>query len=147
MLTDVSFIAAFTKVFAILHAWNYQLVLNVMDNESSKVVEKHIHTNNMMIHLVPPHKHRGNATKQAIGTFKERFVAALAIVDNLCPLQIWDKFLPQVKLTLNLLDFSCCNPLISANHKLYGPFDSNKMPLAPLGTKAFVYNYPATRTS
>jgi hypothetical protein len=65
----------------------------------------------------------------------------------LCPLQLWDKFLPQVKLTLNLLWFSCCNPHVSANQELYGPFDFNKMPLAPLGTKVLVYNDPATRAS
>jgi hypothetical protein len=69
--TDTSFIAAFTKVFAILRARNYQLALNIMDNECSKVVEKHIHTNRMTIQLVPPHNRCGNAAKQAIGTFKE----------------------------------------------------------------------------
>jgi hypothetical protein len=46
-----------------------------------------------------------------------------------------------------MLCFSRRNPLISANHKLYGPFDFNKMPLAMLGTKALVYDNPATRTS
>jgi hypothetical protein len=46
-----------------------------------------------------------------------------------------------------MLHCSCRNPLISANHKLYGPFDFNKTPLAPLGTKALVYNDPATWTS
>jgi hypothetical protein len=33
--TDASFIATFTRVFAILCAWNYQPALNVMDNECS----------------------------------------------------------------------------------------------------------------
>jgi hypothetical protein len=65
----------------------------------------------------------------------------------LCLLQLWDEFLPQVKLMLNLLRFSLCNPLISANHKLYGLFDFNKTPLAPLGTKALVYDNPAIPTS
>jgi hypothetical protein len=60
----------------------------------------------MKIQLVPPHNHCVNAAKCAIGTFKEHFVAALATVDMLCPLQLWDKFLPQVELTLNLLHFS-----------------------------------------
>jgi hypothetical protein len=98
----------------------------------------------MEIQLVPPHNHHVNADERAISTFKDHFVAALAIVDMLCPLQLWDKFLPQVKLMLNLLRFSHCNPLISSNHKLYGPFDFNKTPLAPLGTKALVYNDPTT---
>ncbi len=31
--TDASFIVAFTKVFAILRAWNYQPALNVMDKK------------------------------------------------------------------------------------------------------------------
>ncbi len=97
--------------------------------------------------MVPLHNHCVNAAKQAIGTFKEHFVAALATIDNLCPLQLWDEFLPQVELTLNLIRFSHRNPLISANHKLYGPFDFNKTPLAPLGTKALVNNDPATWTS
>jgi hypothetical protein len=145
--TDASFIAAFTKVFAILRDRNYQPALNVMDNKCSKAVEKHIRANRLMIQLVPPYNHRVNAAGRAIGIFKENFVAALATVNNLCPLQLWDEFLPQVELTLNLISFSRCNPLILANHELYGPFDFNKMPLAPLGTKALVYDIPATRTS
>jgi hypothetical protein len=144
--TGASFIATFTKVFAILGAWNYQPALNIMDNECSKAVEKHICANRMTIQLVSPHNYRVNAAKQAIGTFKGHFIATLATVNNLCPPQLWDEFLPQVELTLNIC-FSRCNPLSSANHKLYAPFDFNKMPLAPLDTKALVYDNPATRTS
>jgi hypothetical protein len=40
--TNALFIAAFSKVSAILRARNYQPALNVMDNECSKAVEKHI---------------------------------------------------------------------------------------------------------
>jgi hypothetical protein len=69
----------------------------------------------MTIQLVPPHNHCVNTAKQAIGTFKDHFIAALATVDNLCPLQLWDEFLLQVELTLNLIRFSRHNPLISAN--------------------------------
>jgi hypothetical protein len=118
-----------------------------MDNECSKAVEKHIKKNKMKIQLVPLHNHHVNAAECAISTFKEHFVAALATVDMLCPLQLWDKFLPQVELTLNLLRFSQRNPNISANHGLYGPFDFNKTPLTPLGTKALIYDDPATRAS
>jgi hypothetical protein len=145
--TDASFIAAFTEVFHILQARQYQSVLNIMDNKCSKAVEKHIKKNKMKIQLVPPHNHRVNTAKCAIGTFKEHFVAALATVDMLCPHQLWDEFLPQVELTLNLLCFSWRNPKISANHELYGPFDFSKMPLALLGTKALIYDDPATCAS
>jgi hypothetical protein len=53
--TNSLFIAAFSEVFAILHACDYQPALNVMDNECSKAVEKHIRANKMNIQLVPPH--------------------------------------------------------------------------------------------
>ncbi len=145
--SDAAFIAAFTDVFATLQARNYVPQLNVMDNECSKAVERHICTEKLNIQLVPPHNHRVNAAERAIGTFKEHFIAALATVDMNCPLQLWDEFLPQVELTLNLLCFSRRNPLISANNELYGPFDFGKMPLAPLGTKALVHDDPAVRAS
>jgi hypothetical protein len=58
----------------------------------------------------------------------------------ICPLQLWDEFLPQVELTLNMLHFSWRNPKKSANQEVYGSFDFNKTHLAPLGTKALVYN-------
>jgi hypothetical protein len=101
----------------------------------------------MTIRLVPPHNHRVNAAKRAIGAFKEHLIADLTTINMLCPLQLWDEFLPQVKLTLNLLHSSRRNPLISANQELYGPFNFNKTPLAPLGTKALVYNNPTTCAS
>jgi hypothetical protein len=101
----------------------------------------------MTIQLVPLHNHCINAAKRTIGTFKEHLVTTLATINMLCHLQLWDEFLPQVELTLNLLRFSRRNPLISTNQELSGPFNFNKTPLAPLGTKALVYNDPATQAS
>ena len=91
---DAAMIAAFTEVFTVLRARDYQPALNVMDNECSKTVEKHIRANKMTIQLVPPYNHQVDAVERAITTFKEHFVAALATVDMLCPLQLWDEFLP-----------------------------------------------------
>jgi hypothetical protein len=99
------------------------------------------------IQLVPPHNHQANAAEQAIATFKEHFIAALDTVDQLCPLQLWDEFLLQVELTLNMLRFSRRNPKISANQEVYGAFDFNKTPLAPLGTKALIYDNPTLQAS
>jgi hypothetical protein len=144
--TNASFIAAFTKIFEVLRARNYHLALNVMDN-CSKALEAHICANKMNIQLLPPHNHCFNAVECAIATFKENFIADLATVNMLCLLQLWDDTLPQVKLTLNLLHFSRCNPTISANTELYGAIEFNKTPLALLGTKALVFNNPARGTS
>ncbi len=144
---NAAMIAAFSDIFSTLAAQGYAPTLNVMDNECSKVVEAHIKANKMNVHLVPPHNHRINAAEHAIATFKKHFIAGLATVDKNCPLQLWDEFLPQIELTLNLLCFSQRNPSRSANKEVNGHFDYNKTPIASLGTKGLVYKDPAIRTS
>ena len=119
-------ITVFTEVITTLRAQGYHPVLNVMDNECSAAVEKHIKASKINIQLIPPHNHCVNTIERTIATFKEHFIAALATVDKLCPLQLWDEFLPQVELTLNMLRFSRRNPNQSANQEIYGSFDFNK---------------------
>ncbi len=99
-------VTAFAEVITFLKAGGYQLALNVMDNECSAAVKKYIKSENINIQLVPPHNHHVNAAECAIATFKEHFIAALATMDMHCPLQLWDEFLLQVELTLNMLCFS-----------------------------------------
>jgi hypothetical protein len=79
--TDASMVIAFTEVITTLKTRGYHPTLNVMDNECSAAVEKYIRSENISIHLVPPHNHRVNAAEQAIATFKEHFIAVLATVD------------------------------------------------------------------
>jgi hypothetical protein len=115
---------------------------NVTGNECSKTVEAYIKSNKMDIYFVPPHNHHVNAAKRAIATLKEHFIVGLATADRNCPLQLWDKFLHQVELTLSLLCFSRCDPNKSANKEVYGPYDFNKTHIAPIQTKSLVYNNP-----
>jgi hypothetical protein len=104
--TYASMVTAFTEVITTLKTRGYHPALNVMDKKCSAAVEKYIRSEKISIQLVPPHNHRVNAAKRAIATFEEHFIAALATVDMHCPLQLWDEFLPQVELTLNMLCFS-----------------------------------------
>jgi hypothetical protein len=46
-----------------------------------------------------------------------------------------------------MLRFSRRNPNQSANQEIYGPFNFNKTPLAPLGTKALIYDDPDSPAS
>jgi len=144
---DGAMIAAFKEILTTLNTRGYAPTLNVMDNECSEAVEAHIRSHNMDIHLVPPHNCHVNAAERVIATFKEHFISALATVDKDCPLQLWDDFLPQVELTLNLLKFSRQDTTKSANEEVNRKFDYNKMPLAPLGTKGLVYEDPMVRAS
>jgi hypothetical protein len=94
--------------------------------------KKYIKSESINIQLIPLHNHCVNAAERAIATFKEHLIAALATMDTHCPLQLWDEFLPQVELTLNMLRFSQRNPNKSANQEVYGSFDFTKTPLALL---------------
>jgi len=94
-----------------------------------------------------PHNHCVNAAKQAIQTFKDAFIAALATTNRDFPLQLWDKLALQVQDTLNLLRPSSTNPEISAYEALNGPYDWNRYPLAPPGCKAIIYKVLAVRGS
>jgi hypothetical protein len=85
--------------------------------------------------------------ERAIVTFKEHVIAGLATVDRNCPLQLWDEFLHQVWLTLNLFRFSRQHPSKSANEEVHGPCDFNKTPIVLIVTKGLVYDDPAIRAS
>ena len=145
--TDASLLTAFIEVIATLKAGGHTPALNVMDNECSAAVEKYIWSEKIGIQLVPPHNHCVNVAEWVIATFKKHFIGALATVDMHCPLQLWDEFLPQVELTLNMLPFSRRDPKKSANQEVYGSFNFNLTPLAPLGIKALIYDNPASHAS
>ena len=55
------------------------------------------------------------------------------------PENLWDRLLPQTEITLNLLRQSNATPNVSAYAHLSGPFDYNKMPLAPMGCAAQIH--------
>ncbi len=97
--------------------------------------------------LVEPHNRQINAAEQAIQTFKDASIAALATTDSGFPLQLWDRITPQVRDTLNLMRASPINPAILTYEALNGPYDWNRYPLALLGCKAIVYKDGDTRGS
>ena len=72
--------------------------------------------------------------------FKAHFLSILAGTADDFPMQLWDRLLPQAEITVNLLWQSNATPTVSAYAHLGGPFDYNKMPLAPMGCAAFDYN-------
>jgi hypothetical protein len=104
----------------------------VLDNEASEALKTEI-SENCKIQLLPPDNYRRNLAKRAIHTFKSHFKAIIAEVDNSFLMRLWDKLLPQVTLTLNLLRQSNMAPTVSAYAYVNGPFDYNAMPLGPMG--------------
>jgi hypothetical protein len=105
---------------------------HILDNKVSAEVKEAI-GNICTIQLTPPDNYRRNLAEQAIQTFKNHFKAVIAGVDDSFPMKLWDKLLPQMVLTLNLLRQSNIAPTESAYQYVRGIFDYNRMPLAPMG--------------
>jgi hypothetical protein len=139
---NAAMITAFTKILATHAARGYKPTLNITDNECSKRVEAYIKSNKIYILLVPPHNHQVNAAESVIATFKEYFVAGLATADRNCPLQLWDEFLHQVKLTRNLLRFSRHDPSKSVNKEVHSLYDFKKIQSRQLVQKALPTTTP-----
>ena len=80
-----------------------------------------------------------------IQTFESHFLSILTGVSSTFPNFLWDKLLPQTKLTLNLLIQSNITPDISAWEYFNSPFNFDATPLAPLGSPIAIHNKPGTR--
>ena len=146
-LDSANILAAYKKNFEYLVAKGFTPKLNVMDNQATKLIKAYLTPQEVSLQLVEPHNHRVNAAERAIQTFKNRFIGALGTTDTDFPIQLWDKLTPQVQDSINLLRRSRINPTISAYETLEGPYDWNRYPMAPLGTKAIIYEDSDTRAS
>ena len=87
-----------------------------------------------------PHLHCANVAEHAIQTFKNLMKAVLASLDPNFPISEWNRLLPQIDLTLNLLRALRVNPKLSAYAYLHGQFDYNLIPLVPMGTRVIALN-------
>jgi len=139
-LDSTSILEAYKKNFEYLESKGYKPKLNVMDNQATKVIKAYLKPRHVDLQLVEPHNHRVNAAERAIQTFKNRFIGALGTTDSDFPVQLWDKLAPQVQDSINLLRPSRTNPDHSAYEALEGPYDWNRYPMAPPGTKAIIYD-------
>jgi hypothetical protein len=146
-MDDKSIFEAFKAKFNMLEEKGYKPKVNVMDNQATKYIKQFLTKKGCKLQLEEPHNHRVNSAERAIQTFKDTFIAALAITDMEFSLQLWDKFMPQVQDTLNLMQESRVTPGISAYEDLKGPYDWGRYPLAPIGCKAIIYKAPAVRGS
>jgi hypothetical protein len=100
--------------------------LQTLDNEASTALKQILTVNDIAYQLVPPHCHWRNAVERSIRTFKEHFVVGLSSVDPSLPMHLWDRLLPQAKITLNLLRTSSMHPQLSAAAHYHGLVDYNK---------------------
>jgi hypothetical protein len=72
-------------------------------------------------------------------------VAELSPVDPTFPLHLWDRLLPQAKITLNILWTSRLHPQLSAAAHFHGLVDYNKTAFAPPGCNIIEHDKPGKR--
>jgi hypothetical protein len=118
-LNDKTIFDAYKIAFDELAAKDFKPKLNIMDNQATKYIKKFLTKEECKLQLVEPHNHRINAAELAIQTFKDAF--------------------------LNMMRASCMDPSKSAYETLYGPYDWNQYPFAPVGCKAILYKNGNTR--
>jgi hypothetical protein len=146
-LESDTIIKAFDSIFQELKQKGFKPQLNITDNQAVTALKTYLHKENCEWQFVEPNNHRVNAAERAIQTFKNHFISGLCTTDKDFPLQLWDHMAEQAQDTLNLLRTSRHDPTKSAYEQLNGPYDFNKWPMAPPGTKAVIWESPTTRQS
>ena len=94
---------------------------------------------------MPPYLHHTITTERAIQTCKDHFINGLSNCDPNLPLHLWDRLIPHVTLTLNLLCPSRLNLRLLEEAQLNDAFDFNCTPLAPSGMRVIVHKTPDNR--
>ncbi|KAL7488941.1 hypothetical protein ACHAW6_014541, partial [Cyclotella cf. meneghiniana] len=145
---DEEMIRAYDALVGRLQRSGIQPKKHVLDNEISITMKAHIDNKyKFLLELAPPGCHRRNAAEVAIRNFKAHFLSVLAGTSPTFPPSLWDRLLPQTEITLNLLRQSNATPTVSAYAHLSGPFDYNKMPLAPMGCEVQIHEKTDSRGS
>jgi hypothetical protein len=80
-LDDVTIFEAYKKKFDELTAKGLNVKLNIMDNQATKHIKKFLTKEQCKLQLVELHNHQMTASKRAIQTWKDPFIAALATTD------------------------------------------------------------------
>jgi hypothetical protein len=142
--TDANMIQAYNALLLQLKRASIVPKKHVLDNKVSENMKNHIQDMcNLDMELVPPGCHRRNAAEVAIRNFKAHFLSVLAGVANDFPPNLWDRLLPQTEITTNLIQQFNATPNFLAYVHLSGPFNYNKMPVAPMGREAQVHEKTA----
>ena len=80
-----------------------------------------------------------NSAERDVRTFKNHFIADLCTVDPLSPFYLWDRLLPQVTMTLNMLRWYQLNPGLSAYEQVDGIQNFERTSLETLVRKVQIY--------
>ena len=132
-------VRAFREAYGVLVRCGFEPVLQRLDHETSVDLIHEIEAKGLDYELAPPGNHRQNPAERAIQSYKSHLISIINGADERYPDDAWDYLIPQTNITLNLLRECSINPAHSAYSYIYGPYDFNAHPLAPLGCRAIVH--------
>ena len=101
--SEAELVRSYTTLHKYLCLRGLKPTLHVLDNECPSGLKEFMTKADENFQLVPPHRHHTNHAEKAIGTFKEHLIASICSYDPSFPMHLWDRNIPQVTLTLNLL--------------------------------------------
>jgi hypothetical protein len=96
-------VKAYDNIHKELMVKGFKPKLQTLDNEALAALRNFFTANEVEYQSVLSQCHCRNAAERAIKKFKENFLTGLPSVDPTSPLHLWDRLLPQVEITLNLL--------------------------------------------
>jgi hypothetical protein len=119
----------------------------VLDNVLSSELAEAMRSLDIKPRLVPPGNHRANIAEREMRTIKNQLISIVASCDPQFPARAIPLLFQQAEMTLNMLRQSRVTPAISAYEQLHGPYDFNRTPMAPPGTRAVILDDPSVRAS
>ena len=145
--TKEEMIRAYEKIINRMRMAGLGIKKHTLDNKASDALKQYIRKQEIQFELVPPGNHRRNQAERAIQTFKARFIAILAGVDDKFPLSLWCHLLEPTELTLNLLHQSKVVPKISAFAHVHSHHNYMNKLFSPLGCAIKAQFKPEDRRS
>jgi len=142
---DVDLLAGYTTCHTRLTAAGITPVLHCLDNEVSKTLRATITENGVKYLLADAYYHDDSPTERASKTFQHHFASILNGCDEQFPAELWCSCLEQTEITLNSLRRSRIHPEVSAYAQIFGQFNYAATPMAPLGSKAAIYEAKSHR--
>ena len=94
---DKSMIVAYEEVYNKLEGLGHKPQLHILDNKCSTCIQHFLEKKGTKRHNVAPHNHRVNAAEPAVKTAKYHLIAALATLDDDCPIQLWSKMVSRIR--------------------------------------------------
>ena len=140
-------VGVFKQQIEYLTKRGFKPTFNIIDNVASKAIRAYFESANIGIQLVETHNHQVNAAERAVQTYKNLFISGLCTCDKKNLTVLSSKLVKQFQDSCNMLRTSRVHPKLLAYHVLEGFHNFNRVPWAPPGKRATIFNPPEVRAS